>query len=194
MTNKEFINYMQICGRMSLHEFEGNTKVKSDIDIFKRSKAEVWKYWILLESIEMPMDSIFYAMRIMIEHNLKDKDIKELIESMRLLSRTVVISWYDICRKVEENLIKGNKTKSIVINSSENLPIIINDEYITIDWRDDSFDSVDIVVEDERHESIKCLVIKSDKEFEWFGDEDKEYPKGLEIFFEKRKKVWRVEQ
>lgn len=188
MTNKEFIDYMKICGRINLSKYTSN-KVKANIDIFCKSKAEVWKYWILLESIEMPVDNILYTMRLMIEYKLKDSDIKCLINNMRILSRTIVLSWHDICKKFEESLIKNGTIKMIYINSSETLPIIINDEYITIDWKDNSFTLVDIIVESDKHEDIKCLLLKSDEEYELIK-EDTGGLEGLEIYFEKRKKVW----
>lgn len=194
MTNKEFIDYMQICGRLDLSKY-GDEKTKINIDIFRKSRAEVWKYWILLESIEMPVDIIFYAMRLMIEHKLKDHDIKILIENMRLMSRTIVLSWYEICKKFEESLIKNGSAKKIYINNLENLPIIINDEYITIDWKDSSFELVDIIIEDDRKEDIKCLLIKSDTEYKLIRDNEDniEDMSGLEVYFEKRRKIWKNE-
>lgn len=191
MTNKEFIDYMQICGKMNLNKFT-NTKTKLDVDLFCKSELEVWKYWILLESIDMPVEIIFHTMGLMINNRMVDKDIKELIESMRLLSRTAVLGWHDIYKKAEESLIKGYKPNQVIFNSFENIPIIIDDEYITIDWRDESYEIVDIIVENTRYENIKCLVIESDTQYKLVKEDEKRDSgiKGLEVYFERKRIIW----
>lgn len=180
MTNKEFIDYMYICGKLKDVKFDTN------MEVFCNSNRDVWKYWVLIESILAPDYAILYTMKIILNNNLNDIEIRQLIENMRLLSRTIVISWHYICFKIEESIKEEGKKgiNKITIYDTDKLPIIIDDEYLEIIWKETNNDYVDIIYEDKHYSNVRYIVIKSDTAYDIIKD-DRICSEGLKIFFKK---------